>query len=94
MYAMAMSSDRAKPASEKKRSGIERALRGRSGIERHCGAEVKQNRASTAGPGTEPGVKSASEKENKMGYQEAYDKLEKYGQLHVLKYYDDLSGYE
>ena len=29
-----------------------------------------------------------------MGYQEAYDKLEKYGQLHVLKYYDDLSGYE
>lgn len=29
-----------------------------------------------------------------MGYQEAYNKLEKYGQLHVLKYYDDLSGYE
>ena len=29
-----------------------------------------------------------------MGYQEAYDKLEKYGQLHVLKYYDELSGYE
>ena len=29
-----------------------------------------------------------------MGYQEAYDKLEKYGQLHVLKYFEDLSGYE
>ncbi len=29
-----------------------------------------------------------------MGYQEAHDKLEKFGQLHVLKYYDDLSGYE
>ena len=29
-----------------------------------------------------------------MGYQEAYDKLEKYGQLHVLQYYDELSGYE
>ncbi|MCM1121674.1 MAG: UDPGP type 1 family protein [Eubacterium sp.] len=29
-----------------------------------------------------------------MEYQEAYDKLEKYGQLHVLKYYDELSGYE
>ena len=29
-----------------------------------------------------------------MGYTEAYDKLAKYGQLHVLKYYDDLSGYE
>lgn len=29
-----------------------------------------------------------------MGYQEAYDKLEKYGQLHVLKYYEELSGYE
>lgn len=29
-----------------------------------------------------------------MGYQEAYDKLEKYGQLHVLRYYEDLSGYE
>lgn len=29
-----------------------------------------------------------------MGYQEAYDKLEKYGQLHVLRYYDELSGYE
>ena len=29
-----------------------------------------------------------------MGYREAYDKLEKYGQLHVLKYYEDLSGYE
>ena len=29
-----------------------------------------------------------------MGYKEAYDKLEKYGQLHVLKYYEDLSGYE
>ncbi len=25
-----------------------------------------------------------------MGYQEAYDKLAKYGQLHVLKYYDEL----
>lgn len=25
-----------------------------------------------------------------MGYQEAYDKLKKYGQLHVLKYYDGL----
>ncbi len=25
-----------------------------------------------------------------MGYQEAYNKLEKYGQLHVLKYYDEL----
>lgn len=29
-----------------------------------------------------------------MNYQEAYDKLEKYGQLHVLKYYEELSGYE
>ena len=29
-----------------------------------------------------------------MGYQEAYDKLEKYGQLHVLQYYDELSGHE
>ena len=29
-----------------------------------------------------------------MGYQEAYNKLEKYGQLHVLRYYEDLSGYE
>ncbi|MCI9315601.1 MAG: UDPGP type 1 family protein [Lachnospiraceae bacterium] len=29
-----------------------------------------------------------------MGYQEAYEKLEKYGQLHVLKYYEELSGYE
>ncbi len=29
-----------------------------------------------------------------MGYQEAYDKLEKYGQLHVFQYYDELSGYE
>lgn len=29
-----------------------------------------------------------------MGFREAYDKLEKYGQLHVLKYYEDLSGYE
>ena len=26
-----------------------------------------------------------------MGYQEAYDKLEKYGQLHVLQYYEELS---
>lgn len=29
-----------------------------------------------------------------MGYQEAYNKLERYGQLHVLKYYEELSGYE
>lgn len=29
-----------------------------------------------------------------MEYQEAYNKLEKYGQLHVLKYYEELSGYE
>lgn len=29
-----------------------------------------------------------------MGFREAYEKLEKYGQLHVLKYYEDLSGYE
>ncbi len=29
-----------------------------------------------------------------MGYQEAYDKLERYGQLHVLKYYDELSKEE
>lgn len=29
-----------------------------------------------------------------MEYRKAYEKLEKYGQLHVLKYYDDLSGYE
>lgn len=29
-----------------------------------------------------------------MGYAEAYDKLKKYGQMHVLQYYDDLSGYE
>ncbi len=29
-----------------------------------------------------------------MGYQEAYSKLEKYGQLHVLKYYEELSGEE
>ena len=29
-----------------------------------------------------------------MEYQEAYDKLAKYGQLHVLKYYEELSGYE
>lgn len=29
-----------------------------------------------------------------MGYQQIYDKLEKYGQLHVLKYYEELSGYE
>ena len=26
-----------------------------------------------------------------MGYQEAYDKLKKYGQLHVLQYYEELS---
>lgn len=29
-----------------------------------------------------------------MGYQEAYDKLKKYGQLHVLKYYEELSKEE
>ena len=29
-------------------------------------------------------------KEGIMNYQEAYEKLEKYGQLHVLKYYDEL----
>lgn len=29
-----------------------------------------------------------------MGYQEAYNKLEKYGQLHVLKYYEELSKEE
>jgi UDP-N-acetylglucosamine/UDP-N-acetylgalactosamine diphosphorylase len=29
-----------------------------------------------------------------MGYQEAYEKLQKYGQLHVLKYYDELSSEE
>lgn len=29
-----------------------------------------------------------------MEYQEAYRKLEAYGQLHVLKYYEELSGYE
>ncbi|MBP3476942.1 MAG: UDPGP type 1 family protein [Lachnospiraceae bacterium] len=29
-----------------------------------------------------------------MGYQEAYDKLEQYGQLHVLKYYGELSREE
>ena len=29
-----------------------------------------------------------------MEYQEAYRKLEEYGQLHVLKYYEELSGYE
>lgn len=29
-----------------------------------------------------------------MGYQEAYDKLEKYGQLHVLKYYEELDKKE
>ena len=28
--------------------------------------------------------------EGEMNYQEAYTKLEKYGQLHVLKYYDEL----
>lgn len=27
-----------------------------------------------------------------MNYQEAYEKLEKYGQTHVLKYYEELSG--
>ena len=32
--------------------------------------------------------------ENIMEYREAYEKLEEYGQLHVLKYYDELSGYE
>ena len=29
-----------------------------------------------------------------MTYQEAYQKLEKYGQLHVLKYYEELSEEE
>lgn len=29
-----------------------------------------------------------------MNYQEAYTKLEKYGQLHVLKYYDELGEEE
>lgn len=29
-----------------------------------------------------------------MGYQEAYDKLDKYGQLHVLKYYQELDTKE
>ena len=29
-----------------------------------------------------------------MGYQEAYEKLAKYGQLHVLKYYEELSKEE
>ena len=29
-----------------------------------------------------------------MGYQEAYEKLKKYGQLHVLKYYEELSKEE
>ena len=29
-----------------------------------------------------------------MGYAEAYEKLKKYAQLHVLQYFDDLSGYE
>ena len=29
-----------------------------------------------------------------MTYQEAYEKLEKYGQLHVLKYYDELTTEE
>lgn len=29
-----------------------------------------------------------------MGYQEAYDKLEKYGQQHVLKYYEELGKEE
>lgn len=29
-----------------------------------------------------------------MGYQEAYDKLEKYGQLHALKYYEELDKKE
>lgn len=29
-----------------------------------------------------------------MGYQEAYDKLERYGQLHVLRYYEELSDRE
>ena len=34
------------------------------------------------------------EKENYMRYQEAYAKLEKYGQLHVLKYYESLTDEE
>lgn len=38
--------------------------------------------------------KQTVKRERNMGYQEAYDKLEKYGQLHVLQYYDELSGYE
>ena len=29
-----------------------------------------------------------------MNYQETYEKLEKYGQLQVLKYYDELNGEE
>ena len=29
-----------------------------------------------------------------MNYQEAYEKLEKYGQLHVLKYYEELDDGE
>ena len=29
-----------------------------------------------------------------MNYQEAYKKLEKYGQLHVLKYYEELTDEE
>lgn len=29
-----------------------------------------------------------------MDYQEAYEKLKKYGQLHVLKYYEELNGEE
>ena len=29
-----------------------------------------------------------------MNYQEAYKKLEEYGQLHVLKYYEELSKEE
>jgi UDP-N-acetylglucosamine/UDP-N-acetylgalactosamine diphosphorylase len=33
-------------------------------------------------------------KENAMGYREAYEKLEKYGQQHVLQYYDELSAEE
>ena len=45
MYAMAMSSDKARTASEMKRSEIER----------HCGVEGKRNRASIAEPGTESG---------------------------------------
>ena len=35
-------------------------------------------------------VTDVSESGGIMNYQEAYKKLEKYGQLHVLKYYEEL----